>query len=64
VKIKIKFLKKYFEKEKILYVLYNSCVSKEEPSIYKGKPEEITLPSFLEFQNEVKKMLNDTQLKK
>ena len=58
------FEKKYFEKEKILYVLYNSCVSKEEPSIYKGKPEEITLPSFLEFQNEVKKMLNDNPVEK
>ena len=58
------FEKKYFEKEKILYVLYNSCVSKEEPSIYKGKPEETTLPSFLEFQNEVKKMLNDNPVEK
>ena len=58
------FEKKYFEKEKILYVLYNSCVSKEEPSIYKGKPEEITLPSFLEFQNEIKKMLNENPVEK
>lgn len=58
------FEKKYFEKEKILYVLYNSCVSKEEPSIYKGKPEETTLPSFLEFQNEIKKMLNENPVEK
>ena len=58
------FEKKYFEKEKILYVLYNSCVSKEEPSFLTGKPEATNLPSFIDFQNDIFKIIDTNPIEK
>lgn len=50
------FIDWYFADSKIYYIQYNKCISKEEPSIYKGDLKKIeTLPSFVDFENRILK---------
>lgn len=58
------FTENYFSKDKIYYILYNKCVSKESPSIFTGKPEAEKLPSFSEFQDKVLENLKKLNFEK
>jgi C-terminal processing protease CtpA/Prc len=59
------FEKKYFEDTKILYILYNKCISKEEPSYLRNKSKAIGyLPSFVEFENSILDILKNQKVDK
>ncbi len=52
-KQKMWFKARYFESDKIYYVQYNRCMSKETVLKYGNKEEAHKYPSFKEFENEI-----------
>lgn len=59
------FIDWYFADRKIYYIQYNRCISKENPSFYKGNPEKIAkLPSFVDFENKILATLENEKVNK
>jgi len=58
------FKEKYYEKEKIYFVQYNKCVSRETVEKYGNKEFAYKQPSFIEFENKVLKTIKEKKIDK
>ena len=62
--MKLLFTDSYFPQDKIYYILYNKCLSKEVMLSYGNKEQAETLPSFEEFAQKVLGVLNKEPIDK
>ncbi|MFC7773054.1 hypothetical protein [Flavobacterium sp. GCM10027622] len=58
------FKEQYFAKEKIYYIQYNKCVSRESIEKYGDKETAYKYPSFKEFEEKVLKTLENSEIDK
>lgn len=63
--VKENFIDWYFGDNKIYYIQYNKCISKEEPSVFKNNPEKAAgLPSFVDFENKILTTIENEKINK
>lgn len=58
------FAEKYFKEDKIYYIQYNKCISRESVLKYGDKDKAILQPSFEDFENKVIRELENNEIDK
>jgi hypothetical protein len=58
------FKEQYFPNDKIYYIQYNKCISRETIEKYGDKDEAYKYPSFKEFEEKILKTINEKEIDK